>query len=73
MEQNLKPNVNKKCLLIAGIGHLLCWIGGDLLLYFQPSGFLDVKGLFDYDKQLKCYKMQIRFNLQFLELSEQSQ
>lgn len=50
MEQNLKPNVNKKYLLIAGIGHLLCWIGGDLLLYFQPSGFLDVKGLFDYDK-----------------------
>lgn len=43
-------NVNAKLLLCGAFGHLLCWIGGDLLLYFMPSGPMDVMGLFDYEK-----------------------
>lgn len=42
--------MNPKLLLVAAFGHLLCWLGGDLLLYIQPSGPLDVMGLFDYEK-----------------------
>lgn len=42
--------VNPKLLLCGAFGHLLCWLGGDLLLYFLPSGRLDVMGLFDYEK-----------------------
>ena len=42
--------VNPKLLLCAAFGHLLCWFGGDLLLYFMPNGRLDVMGLFDYEK-----------------------
>ncbi len=42
--------VNVKLLLCGAFGHLLCWLGGDLLLYFIPTGRLDVMGLFDYEK-----------------------
>lgn len=42
--------VNSKLLLCGAFGHLLCWFGGDLLLYFLPNGRLDVMGLFDYEK-----------------------
>ena len=42
--------VNPKLLLCGAFGHLLCWFGGDLLLYFLPNGRLDVMGLFDYEK-----------------------
>ena len=41
---------NPKLLLCGAFGHLLCWLGGDLLLYFLPSGRLDVMGLFNYEK-----------------------
>lgn len=50
MENTQKSIINRKFFLIAAFGHLLCWIGGDLLLFFQPNGFLDVQGLFDYEK-----------------------
>ena len=39
-----------KLLLCGAFGHLLCWLGGDLLLYFLPSGQLDVLGLFNYEQ-----------------------
>lgn len=39
----------RKLLLCGAFGHLLCWLGGDLLLYFMPSGALNVMGLFDYE------------------------
>lgn len=42
--------VNPKLLLCGAFGHLLCWFGGDLLLYFLPNGRLDVMGLFNYEK-----------------------
>lgn len=45
--------MNIKLLLVAAFGHLLCWVGGDLLLYFMPNGPLDVMGLFDYDKTVQ--------------------
>lgn len=45
--------MNTKLLLVAAFGHLLCWLGGDLLLYFVPNGPLDVMGLFDYDKTVQ--------------------
>ena len=45
--------MNTKMLLVASFGHLLCWLGGDLLLYFVPNGPLDVMGLFDYDKTVQ--------------------
>lgn len=44
----MAKNVNPKLLLFGAFGHLLCWLGGDLLLYFMPSGPLNVMGLFDY-------------------------
>ncbi|MBP3414101.1 MAG: hypothetical protein J6L81_02740 [Clostridia bacterium] len=45
----MKTNaMNMKLLLVAAFGHLLCWAGGDMLLYFIPNGPLDVMGLFDY-------------------------
>lgn len=43
-------NDNLKLLLYGAFGHLLCWIGGDLLLYFMPSGPMNVMGLFNYEK-----------------------
>ena len=43
-------SINPKLLLFGGCGHLLCWLGGDLLLYFVPNGPLDTLQLFDYDK-----------------------
>ena len=43
-------SINPKLLLFGGFGHLLCWLGGDLLLYFVPNGPLDTLQLFDYDK-----------------------
>lgn len=46
----MREKVNPKLLLFGAFGHLLCWLGGDLLLYFVPSGQLDVMGLFDYER-----------------------
>lgn len=42
--------LNTKFLLIAAFGHLLCWVGGDMLLYFIPNGPLDTMQLFNYEK-----------------------
>lgn len=47
-ERNI--HINPKLLLCGAFGHLLCWLGGDLLLFFMPNGPLDVLGLFDYEK-----------------------
>jgi len=44
----MKKSLNPKMFLFGAFGHLLCWLGGDLLLYFMPSGPLNVMGLFDY-------------------------
>ena len=44
----MTKNVTPKLFLFGAFGHLLCWLGGDLLLYFMPSGPLNVMGLFDY-------------------------
>lgn len=46
-------DVNPKLLLVAAFGHLLCWTGGDLLLYFVPNGPLDTMQLFDYEETLR--------------------
>lgn len=47
----MKTNaMNPKLLLVAVFGHLLCWVGGDLLLYFVPNGPLNTFQLFDYAK-----------------------
>lgn len=53
MNKSMDNNVNTKLLLCGAFGHLLCWLGGDLLLYFMPSGPLDVMGLFHYEKTMK--------------------
>lgn len=45
-----QKNVNTKLLLCGAFGHLLCWLGGDLLLYFMPGCRLDVMGLFSYEQ-----------------------
>lgn len=45
-----RSDVATKWLLVAAFGHLLCWLGGDLLLYFVPNGPLDTMQLFDYTK-----------------------
>lgn len=45
--------MNLKLLLIAAFGHLLCWVGGDLLLYFVPNGPLDTMQLFGYEKTVE--------------------
>ena len=50
MNNTISNKVNEKLLLCGAFGHLLCWLGGDLLLYFMPSGPMDVMGLFDYEK-----------------------
>ncbi len=42
--------MNIKLFLVAALGHLLCWAGGDLLLYFVPNGPLDTMQLFDYER-----------------------
>lgn len=42
--------MNMKLLLAAAFGHLLCWAGGDLLLYFVPNGPIDTMQLFSYEK-----------------------
>lgn len=39
-----------KLLLVGALGHLLCWLGGDMLLYFVPNGPLDTMQLFDYEE-----------------------
>lgn len=44
----MTKNVNPKMLLFGAFGHMLCWLGGDLLLYFQSAGPLNVMSLFDY-------------------------
>lgn len=46
----MRKELNPKLLLCGAFGHLLCWLGGDLLLYFMPSGPLNVIGLFNYEK-----------------------
>lgn len=48
--------MNTKLLLVAAFGHLLCWVGGDLLLYLVPNGPLDVMQLFDYGKTAQMLK-----------------
>lgn len=45
--------VNPKLLLVAAFGHLLCWVGGDLLLYFVPGGPLDSMQLFYYEETVR--------------------
>lgn len=50
MEKQGCDKINPKLFLCGAFGHLLCWLGGDLLLYFLPSGRLDVMGLFNYEK-----------------------
>lgn len=45
-----RSSMNPKLLLFGTFGHLLCWLGGDLLLYFVPNGPLDTIQLFDYSK-----------------------
>lgn len=42
--------VNTKLFLVAALGHMLCWVGGDLLLYFVPNGPLDTMQLFSYER-----------------------
>lgn len=43
-------DMNLKLLLVGAFGHLLCWVGGDLLLYFVPNGPLDTMQLFYYEE-----------------------
>lgn len=43
-------HLNPKLFLVGGFGHLLCWLGGDLLLYFVPNGPLDTMKLFGYEE-----------------------
>lgn len=50
MKNAIENHFNTKLLLCGAFGHLLCWLGGDLLLYFMPSGPLDVMGLFHYER-----------------------
>jgi len=52
---NTKEN-NLKLLLAAAFGHLLCWVGGDLLLYFVPNGPLDTMQLFNYEKTVEMLR-----------------
>jgi hypothetical protein len=44
----MTKNVTPRRFLFGAFGHLLCWLGGDLLLYFMPNGPLNAMGLFDY-------------------------
>ncbi|MGI6050080.1 MAG: DUF6796 family protein [Acetivibrionales bacterium] len=53
MSDTIGNKLNTKLLLCGAFGHLLCWLGGDLLLYFMPSGPLNVMGLFDYNKTVE--------------------
>lgn len=46
-------SINPKLLLFGAVGHLLCWLGGDMVLYFVPNGPLDTTGLFDYSKTVE--------------------
>ena len=46
----MKKDMNQKLLLVGALGHLLCWLGGDLLLYFVPNGPLDTMQLFYYEE-----------------------
>lgn len=46
-------DLNPKLLLFGAFGHLLCWIGGDLLLYFVPNGPLDTMQLFHYEETIR--------------------
>ena len=50
MGEEMNTNFNRKFLLFAAFGHLLCWLGGDLMLYFMPNGALNVDELFDFEK-----------------------
>ena len=53
MSLSTKKRGNARIFLFGAFGHLLCWIGGDLLLHFMPNGALDVTGLFDYEKTVE--------------------
>lgn len=53
MNKTNDNRVNTKLLLCGAFGHLLCWLGGDLLLYFMPNGSLNVMGLFNYEKTVE--------------------
>lgn len=46
-------DVDPKLLLVGALGHLLCWVGGDLLLYFVPNGPLDTMQLFNYEETVR--------------------
>lgn len=46
-------NKNSKLFLVGAAGHLLCWVGGDLMLYFLPSGQLDTIKLFSYEETVR--------------------
>jgi len=48
--------MNVKLFLVAALGHLLCWAGGDMLLYFVPNGPLDTAQLFDYEKTVQMLR-----------------
>lgn len=50
MGEEMNTKFNRKFLLFAAFGHLLCWLGGDLMLYFMPNGALNVDELFDFEK-----------------------
>lgn len=50
----MKTNsMNPKLLLVGVLGHLICWLGGDLVLYFVPNGPLNTAQLFDYGKTVE--------------------
>lgn len=44
---------NPRLLLVGALGHMLCWLGGDLLLYFVPNGPLDTMKLFVYEDTVR--------------------
>jgi len=45
-----KKPVSRKLLLLAALGHFICWSCGDLMLYHVPNGPLNVLHLFEYEK-----------------------
>lgn len=46
METN---KLNPKLFLFGAFGHLICWLGGDLVLYFVPNGPLETMLLYNYE------------------------
>ncbi len=45
--------ISPKPFLFGAFGHLLCWLGGDMLLYFMPAGPLDTMKLFGYEDTVR--------------------